>query len=376
MGTLQRNGLKVWLYQHAMRLAIALSSLPNKLTPPPFRLILLGNAFWQSRALYVATELGVADTIADSEMGSDEIAEKLDLHADYLYRLMRMLTSIGVFEECGERCFCNNELSHCLRCDYPQSVRDLVLLHNSPEMSRPWFEELGPALRSGEVPFARCHGEELFDYLDHYPKFDTLFTAAMESVEALTGTGYLKDFDWSRFDRLIDVGGSNGSKALAILKNHPQMTALVFDRPQVIENAAVSWRDKVDSDLLHRVTFSGGDMLEAIPAARSERDIYLFIAIFHGMADTQAEKILYNLRTACGQHCPTIAIIDCVAEAQHVDPTVASIDMQMLIATRGRERTEAEWRSLFERGGFALQEVVSLRTFARLLVIKVNPIVA
>lgn len=371
MGVLQRNGLKVKLFQRAVRFANALASLPNKLVPPPFRIIQIGSVYWQSRALYVATELGVADAIRDDEIASDEIAKRLNLHADYLYRLLRMLASIGVFEECGERRFRNNKLSHCLRSDSPQSVRKMVLLHNSPEMSHPWFESLGPALRNGEVPFVQSHGEELFDYLDHHPEFDALFTGAMESVEALTGTEYLDDFDWSRYERLIDVGGSNGSKTLAILKRHPQMRALVFDRPQVIENAADYWRDKVDTELLARVTFRGGDMLESVPAARSERDIYLFVAVFHGMGDTQAEKILANLRTACGPHRPTIAIIDCVAEAQRIDPTVASFDMQMLIGTRGRERTEAEWRALLERGGFALQEIVLLRTFARLLVVNV-----
>ena len=58
-----------------------------------------------------------------------------------------------------------------------------------------------------------------------------------------------------------------------------------------------------------------------------------------------------------------------MAEARHIDPTVANFDMQMLVGTRGRERTEAEWRALLERGGFALQQIVSLRTFARLLVV-------
>ncbi|MCG7985320.1 MAG: acetylserotonin O-methyltransferase [Candidatus Thiodiazotropha lotti] len=338
--------------------------------PPPFRILQLGSAYWQSRALYVAAELGVADAIGDDEMASDVIAERLNLHADYLYRLLRMLASIGVFEACGERRFRNNKLSDCLRSDATQSVRELVLLHNSPEMSRAWFEALGPALRNGEVPFVQSHGEELFDYLNHHPQFDALFTGAMESVEALTGTEYLDDFDWSRFERLVDVGGSNGNKALAILKRNPQMQALIFDRPQVIENAATEWRGKVDAELLARVTFSDGDMLETIPKAHSKCDIYLFTAIFHGMSDAQAEKILTNLRTACGPHCPTVAIIDCVAEAQHIDPAVAGFDMQMLIGTRGRERTETEWRTLLERGGFALQEIVSLRTFARLLVIK------
>lgn len=372
METLQRNTFRVRMFHSAIHFVRALAALPNKLVPPPFRLIQLGSAYWQSRALYVATGLSVADAIGDDEMSSEDIAETLDLHADYLYRLMRMLASIGVFEQSDVKRFRNNKLSHCLRRDHPQSVRDMVLLHNSPETSYPWFEGLGPALRNGEVPFVQCHGEELFDYLDQNPEFDALFTGAMESVEALTGTGYLEDFDWSRFDRLIDVGGSNGGKALTILKRYPRMRALVFDRQQVIENAAAYWHNKVDTELLARVTFSGGDMLVTIPPAQSERDIYLFIAIFHGMGDAQAEKILSNLRAACGQHRPTIAIIDCIAEEQHIDPDVASIDMQMLIATRGRERTEAEWRSLIEGGGFTLQEIVSLRTFARLLVINVR----
>lgn len=372
MGTLKRNTFKVRIFHRAVRFISALAALPNKLVPPPFRLIQLGSAYWQSRALYVAAGLGVADAIGDAEKTSDEIAETLDLNADYLYRLMRMLASIGVFEESGARRFRNNKLSHCLRRDSPQNVRDMILLHNSPEMSYPWFEALGPALHNGEVPFVQRHGVELFDYLDQNPEFDALFTRAMESVEAITGTDYLDDFDLSRFDRLIDIGGSNGDKALTILKRYPHMQALVFDRPQVVENAAAYWHDKVDAELLARVTFSGGDMLDAIPTAHSERDIYLFIAIFHGMGDTQAEKILNNLHTACGQHRPTIAIIDCVAEEQHIDPTVASIDMQMLVGTRGRERTEAEWRALFERGGFTLQEIVTLRTFARLLVINGN----
>jgi hypothetical protein len=372
MDSLQRNTFKVMIFQRAMRIANTLASLPNKMVPPAFRIIQIGSAYWHSRALYVATELGVADAIGGDEMASDEIAERLNLDSGYLYRLLRMLASIGIFEECSERRFQNNKLSNCLRSDSPQSVRKMVLLHNSPEMSQPWIESLGQALRNGEVPFVQSHGEELFDYLDHHPKFDDLFTGAMMSVEALTGTDYLYDFDWGRFDRLIDIGGSNGSKALTILKRNPQMRGLVFDRPHVVESASEYWRDKVDAVLLARVTFSGGDMLETIPAALSDRDIYLFIAIFHGMGDAQADNILANLHAACGSHRPTIAIIDCVAEAQHIDPNIASFDMQMLIGTRGRERTESEWRALLERRDFSLQEIVSLRAFARLLVVKPN----
>lgn len=299
MSKLQRNRLKAWLFQRAMGIANALAMLPNKLVPAPFRLIQIGSAYWQSRALYVAAELGVADAIGDEELASEAIAQKLSLHADYLYRLLRMLASIGVFEESAEGHFRNNKLSHCLRRDSPASVRDMVLLHNSPQMSRPWFEELGPAMRSAEVPFARSHGAELFDYLDHHPEFDALFTKAMASVEALAGSEFLDDFDWGQFDRIIDVGGSSGSKSLAILRRHPSLSALIFDRPQVIEKAIADGQTTIDAQLLSRISFTGGDMLESIPPAQSERDIFLFVAIFHAMNDAQVEKILSNLRTAC-----------------------------------------------------------------------------
>lgn len=372
MRNLQRNGFKVRMFQRVVRFANALASLPNKLVPPPFRLIQIGSAFWQSRALYVAADLGVADALGDEELSSDQVAKTLGLHADYLHRLLRMLASIGVFEQSTATHFRNNKLSHCLRVDSPQSVRDMVLLHNSPEMSQPWYTELGPALRSGAVPFTQSHGEELFDYLDHHPQFDDLFSRAMSSVETLAGTQFLDDFDWGQFERIIDVGGSSGSKSLAILKRHPALRALVFDRPPVIESAISTSKDKIDAELLARVSFAGGDMLESIPPAQSERDIFLFFAVFHAMGDAHVEKILNNLRTACGQYRPTIAIIDCVADAKRIDPTVASFDMQMLMGTQGRERTEEEWKAILERCGFAIQETVSLRTFAPLLVIGVS----
>ena len=69
----------------------------------------------------------------------------------------------------------------------------------------------------GEVPFHLSHGRELYSYMDDHAEFDSLFARAMDSVEVLMGDSFAADFDWGRFDRIIDVGGSKGSKSLAIL---------------------------------------------------------------------------------------------------------------------------------------------------------------
>jgi hypothetical protein len=143
----------------------------------------MGSAYWQSRALYTATKFAIADTLGDGEKSSNELADELTLNEDHLYRLLRMLTSLGVFEECGHRRFRNNKLSTHLRQNYPQSVRAMVLMYNFPEISRSWFECLEPAIRTGEIPFVLGNGEELFSYMDDHHEFDALFTEAMQAVE-------------------------------------------------------------------------------------------------------------------------------------------------------------------------------------------------
>jgi hypothetical protein len=369
MENLQRNKRKVRAYQRLLKVANWIASLPNRVTPAPFRLLQIGSAFWQSRALYVAARLCLADEIGVSGKPVHEIAGALQLDEDHLYRLMRMLASIGVFAETEQRVFRHSRMSHYLRRDHPQSLHAMILMHNSPVMAKPWMESLEAGIRTGETPFELSHGTDLFTFMDRDATFDRLFSEAMDAVEALTGNDYLQDFDWRRFDRLIDVGGSKGAKALAILAQAPHLSALVFDRPQVIAQARNAWHGTVTPARLDRIEFVAGNMLDAIPVPRSDRDIYLFMAIFHGMGNDDAHKVLTNLRTAIGAHRPGILVVDMVAEESNIDPTVASFDMQMLLNTRGRERTLAEWADLFKTADFEMVQVIDVRSFAKFIVI-------
>lgn len=367
MRTLAKNRFRVKSFHKLMAFAGWLNNIPAKTTPPPFRLMQIGTAYWQSRALYVATKLGLADEIGDGRKKTAEIADALDLHEGHLYRLMRMLSSIGVFREVSHQVFENSAASHCLREDNVQSVRAMVLMHNSPQMTRAWTESLEECIRTGCIPFERSNGRELFSYMDHDREFDLLFSAAMDSVESVTGSAFLEDFDWGAFERIIDVGGSKGSKAISILRTHPDLRALVFDRPQVIEAARDYWMGKVPDDVLERIGFEPGDMFEAIPAALSDRDLYLLIAIFHGMNDQECATILQRLRSAAGEKRPHVLFGDAVADEVNIDATIASFDMQMLVNTRGRERTRSEWKRLLEQNGFLLVDVIDARTFAKFI---------
>jgi len=370
MTRFQKNKFAVRLFSGLMRFSAWLQDIPNNVTPPPFRLLQIGSAFWQSRVLYVAARLDIATVLADQTLTADEVAARVSAHPDSIYRLLRMLAAMGVFEESPPHCFRNNKLSAFLREDNPRNVRAMVLMHNSETMSWPWYEQFEQGVKSGAVPFKLAHGEELFAYMDTHAEFDALFAKAMDSVEALTGDSFAMDFDWGRFERVIDVGGSKGAKSLAILKRHPHLQVLVVDRAQVIREAGRYWKGREDDALLARLNFQAGDLLASVPAAASNRDIYLLSAVLHGFDDDTCIRALKNLAAASAGTGARIALMELVMDESRPGLAGASFDLQMFMGTRGRERTLREWQALFADSGVTLEEVVDLRSFGKILVLK------
>jgi hypothetical protein len=367
--SLQKNAGKVYLFAKLIKFATWLQNIPNKVTPPPFRLIQIGSAFWQSCALHVAVRLDIASVLGDNRLAVETIAVQVFTQPDAVYRLLRMLATMGVFEEVSPRIFQNNTLSAYLREDNPKNVRAMILMHNSVEMSLPWYQQLARGVRNGEVPFQLAHGSELYSYMDDHAEFDSLFARAMDSVEGLIGDSFTSDFDWGQFDRIIDIGGSKGSKSLAILKRYSHIRALVFDRDQVIQTAATYWIGRESPTLLSRMSYQAGNLLESIPAAKNDKDIYLLSAVLHGMDDENCVKVLHNLAIASAGSGARIALMELVISETKADFSSAAFDMQMLMATKGKERTLSEWQTLFDQSGWGLEETVGLRSLGKILVL-------
>lgn len=367
--TLQMNTGAVRRFAKVMKFGAWLHSIPNKVTPAPFRLVQIGSAYWQSRALFVAARLDVATVLGKESMDASALAGQIGANADALGRLMRLLAAIGVFEESAPMVFRNNKLSKCLSSDDTQSVRAMILMHNSEAITRPWVEQLEAGIRSGKPPFQLSHGEDLFDYLDHHAEFDRQFSEAMDSVEALAGEGFATDLDWGRFERIIDVGGSRGTKSLAILKRHPELSALIVDRPQVVAEAQQYWANH-HTDGVERLHFQAGDLFEGIPKATGPKDVYLLSAVLHSFDDSMCIRALQRLREAIGGNGARVAVLEMVVPETGADIASASFDMQMFVGCRGRERTLSEWKSVIQASELVLDEVVHLRSLGSILVLR------
>ena len=66
---------------------------------PPAAMMGLITGYWASQAVGVVAQLGVADQLAQGPRGSDELAREVSAEPQALYRVLRLLTSLGVFAE-------------------------------------------------------------------------------------------------------------------------------------------------------------------------------------------------------------------------------------------------------------------------------------
>src|SRR5687767_3634837 len=82
----------------------------------------LVNGYRVSQAIHVAVVLGLSDLLADGPLSVAELADRSGCHPRSLYRLLRALATVGVYEELDGECFRSTAMADALRNDAPESV--------------------------------------------------------------------------------------------------------------------------------------------------------------------------------------------------------------------------------------------------------------
>jgi hypothetical protein len=132
-----------------------------------------------------------------------------------------MLASIGIFAQGADGKFRHTPLSETLRTDDPQSIRNWAVLCGEPWTWGAWGD-LYHTLRTGEPAFNRAQGTSFFDYLASHPDDAATFDAAMSSTLVSPVTEIVGAYDFSSFERVVDVGGGQGALFHEILLAKPE----------------------------------------------------------------------------------------------------------------------------------------------------------
>jgi hypothetical protein len=324
-------------------------------TTPPLQFVLtdLLTGAWKAQAIYVAAYLGLADLLAAGPRTSAELAEETGTHVPSVYRLLRALASIGIFREEEPGRFGLTPLGDRLRSDRPDSQRSLAIMMGE-EHYRCWGDLL-QSIRTGQTAFERLYGRPCFDYLASHPRSAQLFDEAMVGVHGVETQAMIDAYDFSPFHTLVDVGGGNGSLLTAVLQRHPRLRGVLYEQPHVIERALPGLRA---AGVAERCQAVGGNFFESVPPGG---DAYLMRHIIHAWNDDQALTILRNCRQAMGPQARLLLVESVIPSGN--DPFFAKfLDLNMLLIPGGQERTEAEYRALYEKAGFRLTRVTGTTT--------------
>ncbi|HKT78657.1 MAG TPA: methyltransferase dimerization domain-containing protein, partial [Vicinamibacterales bacterium] len=157
-----------------------------------------------SRALGVAAELGIADLLKDGPMSSRDLAMRTGSNPDALYRTLRALAGVGVFEARADRSFANNELSTALRADVPRSVRANALWFNDISGWTAWGR-FDHSVRTGKPAFEEVFGTDCFTWLRGHPSSFDVFQQTMTELSAASGNAVAEAYDFSSVRKLVDV---------------------------------------------------------------------------------------------------------------------------------------------------------------------------
>jgi hypothetical protein len=305
--------------------------------------------FISSQAIAVAAKLGIADLLQEEPKTAEELANATKAHAPSLNRLLRMLTGVGVFAEDVDRGFHQTRLSELLRSDHPRSARAYAMLWGSELHWRPWGE-LYAAVMSGRSAFEPVFGAPLFEYLAAHPGDAKVFNNGMSSISAMDASAVVEVYDFSRFERIVDVGGGHGWLLRAILTANSKLRGVLADQPSVVAGATALRNGSVAD----RCEITGVDFFTSVPEGA---DAYILKLIIHDWDDEAALGILRSCRRAVRRD-GTLLIIDSVLKPSNQPDLGKFRDLNMLVVSGGRERTEAEFATLLGQADFSLTRVI------------------
>ena len=321
----------------------------NRLSPPFVQILSLAAGTMNTQVIYAAAKLGIADLLKDGPKSVDYLAKETESNTDALYRLLRVLSSIGVFKESAERVFEMTPVAEALQNDHPVSVRPFTLLVGDPIWREPWGNIMH-SIKTGESAFEHVYGKNFFDYLNEHEEQSEVFNSWMTKVSNMNCPAIAAAYPFNKFKKVIDIGGGHGSMLAHILRKYPAVQGVLFDLPKVVENAS-----EIDDSIAHRCEITGGSFFDAVPAGG---DLYIMQQIIHDWEDELAVQILSNCRDAMSDDA-RILVVDAVIKPGNQRDMNKFIDLQMLLLNKGgRERTEQEFKQLFQQAGLQLLKII------------------
>jgi SAM-dependent methyltransferase len=312
----------------------------------PEAIMQLGFAFWGSKTLLTAVELGVfSELVRAGALDSESLRERLGLHPRGAADFFDALVALGLLDR-EEGHYANTPATELfLDRAKPSYVGGILEMANARLYG--FWESLTEGLRTGLPQNETKTGGDLFDVLYADPVGLAGFARAMSAISAGAAQALAAKFPWQAHSSVIDIGCAEGAVPVQIARTHAHITGGGFDLPAL---GPIFDRYIAGVGLGERLSFTAGDFFtDPLP----EADVLIMGHILHDWDLDQKRLLLHKAYDALPQGGALIVYEAIIDDERRSNAFGLLMSLNMLIETPGGfDYTSADCRTWMQETGF------------------------
>ena len=323
--------------------------------PTPEAILQLGTAFWASKTLLSAVELGLfTELAAAGPLEAEELRGKIGLHERSARDFFDALVALGMLERENGRYSNTAETDLFLDRNKPSYQGGLLEMLNARLFG--FWNSLTEGLRTGEPQNeAKTGGGNLFEAIYSDPGLLRGFARAMTASSIGPAQAMAATFPWDRYETVIDIGCAEGCVPVQVALAHPHMAGGGFDLAPV----EPLFNDYVGAaGLGDRLRFHPGDFFaDELPSA----DVLVMGRILHDWDMAEKRLLLEKAHVALPAGGALIVYESIIDDDRRENAFGLLMSLNMLIETPGGfDYTGADCQGWMKDVGFGETSVQHL----------------
>ena len=304
----------------------------------------LVNGYINTQLLYISKQMRLTELLADGSKSLKELNTLTQYDELTLVRFLRAMCAVRLLTLDQDGRYSQGPLllmaSACLAPGFD---------HTSYQS----WDKVMHTVQTGEPSWDQVFGQSFYDHLDNNPEQSAAFDQ-WNDASALWLDPLISQYDFTQFNRLVDLGGGKGRFIHKILEANPVLNGGVLDRPEVIENTNEALKD---SPLQSRITTYPGSFFDSVP---DDADGYSLCRVLLNWSDEHTINILKTCAKSMGA-TDKLLIFDFYIP-QPNEPGYKNIvinDLIMLVNFGGRARTLEQWQQVITAAGLKQQQFLT-----------------
>jgi hypothetical protein len=324
----------------------------------PSHIMQIGMGFWASKTLLTAVKLELFTRLATRPLSGKEIKYEICLNERGLYDFLDTLVALGFLQKSGNKG--NAVYSNSPDSDLFLDKNKLSYIGGMLEMANnrlyPFWNFLEEGLRTGtpqnEIRTGRSSlFEEIYSNIDKTREF----VNAMGGIQTGNFMTFAREFDFSGYNTLCDIGGAGAQLSAQVASHNPHMKCISFDLPPV---CPIALENISKMGLASKVKIKSGDFFsDPFPKA----DVITMGNILHDWGIKDKKKLISKAYDALPEGGVFVVIENIIDDERRVNAFGLMMSLNMLIETaEGFDFTADDFNVWATEAGFSKTSIMSL----------------